>query len=164
MTDAFSDLDQWAYEGRVFAYYGAVWGSSLFKIDDMIFRAVQETEDTDDAPQSWLERIERVEDADDQEYYAREFSELPLGFVRVHRTKGRPHLCYALVDVDTPHCWLAVGTLFGPALRFRQFQFDDVDIPELQELHRLPLDASWAAIDAWKRERCRLRGYDLGEK
>lgn len=158
-----SDFARWAYEGRVFAYYGAVWGSRLFKLDNLIFRAVQETEDTDDAPESWLIRIERL-DGIDQEHYAREFSELPLGFVRIRRT-GRPSLGYALTDEDASHCWLAVGTDFtGPHGEHRCFKFDDVDIPELQELHRLPLQASWAAIDAWKRERCRLRGYDLGEK
>ena len=94
-----------ALVGSEVDYYGADGAEHTFKVDDVIFKAL---EDPDDGYRSYLGTINYSED--DHSIFFR----TPIARVRIEgfdgRVDGVPFHGYRFIDVEDGHMWLEFGT------------------------------------------------------
>ena len=97
-----------ALQGMILEYFGADSGSHEFKVDDIIFKVL---EDPDDGYRSHLGAIEYGEKSEGI------FFSQPIARVKIETYENEwrsgwvgVHQGYRLVDVDDNHVWLEFGT------------------------------------------------------
>ncbi|RLC45157.1 MAG: hypothetical protein DRH57_08545 [Candidatus Cloacimonadota bacterium] len=99
-------------EGKEFYFYGV--NENKFKIDDLVFEAL---EDPNDGYRSSLGAIVVI--GDTGIYHKR-----PLAKVKMVYDDSGDDLLHKLIDIDTGHVWLAVGTgEFGDYYPYFMFRY-----------------------------------------
>ena len=100
-------------EDKEFYFYGVI--NNKFKIDDLVFEAL---EDPNDGYRSSLGAV--VVTDDNGNYHKR-----PLAKVKMIYDDSGEDLLHKLIDVDTNHLWLTIGTgEFGDYYPYFMFRFN----------------------------------------